>query len=86
MHRKGYDDVMDQWVLDEPKVCIYEDFIWIGKLITTKSYISMKDSLIKALHAKGPISKTFSLNWISGRGCKNDPRRRNLRVTKRSLI
>jgi hypothetical protein len=22
-----YDDALDQWVLDEPKVCVYEDFI-----------------------------------------------------------
>jgi hypothetical protein len=51
-----YDDAVDQWVLDKPKVCLYKDFIWIGKLITTKSYTSMKDSLIKAHQAKGPIS------------------------------
>jgi hypothetical protein len=51
-----YNDAVDQWVLDKLKVCLYEDFIWIGKLITTKSYTSMKDSLIKPLQAKGPIS------------------------------
>lgn len=49
---KGYDDVMDQWVLDEPKVCLYEDFIWIGKPITTKVYNSTWDSLTKAFQAK----------------------------------
>jgi hypothetical protein len=40
---------MDQWVLDEPKVCLYEDFFQIGKLIATK-VISMGQ-----LHQGSPI-------------------------------
>jgi hypothetical protein len=48
-----YDDVVDQWVLDKPKVFLYKDFIQIGKLITTKSYTSMKDSLIKVSRLRG---------------------------------
>jgi len=46
---QGYDDALDQWVLDEPKIRFSKFFIRIGKLITTKSYSSMKDSLTKAL-------------------------------------
>ncbi len=45
---KGYDDVMDQWVLDEPKVCLCEDFICNGKLTTAKAYNSTWDNLTKS--------------------------------------
>jgi hypothetical protein len=46
---QGYDNALDQWVLDEPNIQLYEDFIRIGEPITTKSYNSMRDSLTKAI-------------------------------------
>ncbi len=56
-----YDDALDQWVLDEPKVCVYEDFIQIGIIITTKSYASMKDHLTKVLQVKVTLVSHSSL-------------------------
>jgi hypothetical protein len=43
---------MDQRVLDEPKVQLYEDFVQTSKLITTKAYNFERDSLTKAFQAK----------------------------------
>jgi hypothetical protein len=39
-------------VVDEPKVCLYEDFISTGRPVTTKSYVSPKDGLTKAFQVK----------------------------------
>jgi phenolic acid decarboxylase len=55
---QGYDDALDQWILDEPKVWFYEDFIQIGKPITTKSNV-LPNSL---------IDSNESLKWKQQKG------------------
>ncbi len=49
---KGYDEAMDQRILDELKVQFYEDFVQTSKPITTKAYSSTRNNLTKAFQVK----------------------------------